>query len=192
MSAVAQLTLVRSMKRATVAAILMITVLPSMVHPQSKEPATPPEIKKTVDAFVGHWIIIGTDTEPGAKAPVRFELTLDCKSTALGAAVTCSFAGNLPNVGPIEAAAVIGYSPDEQVVRWMEISSTGEYHDHRGRWKGDGIEFEPLEYSVAGEKATEHLRVGFPASGKLTLTSVTETAEGKSVLECTGKKLRRS
>ena len=172
-----------------VAAILMVTLLPSRVHPQSKESALPPEVKRTVDAFVGHWIITGTDMEPGAKAPVKFELTLDCKVAALGAAVACSFAGKLPNVGESQAAAVIGYSPDEQVVRWMEISSTREYHDHKGRWKGDEIEFEPLQYSVSGNKATEYLRIGFPASGKLALASVTETAEGKSVLECTGTRI---
>ena len=97
---------------------------------------------------------------------MKFELTLDCKRTALNAAVTCGFAGKVANVRPIEAAAVIGYSSDEQVVRWMEISSTGEYHDHRGRSKGDEIEFEPLEYSVSGNKATEYLCIGFPASGK--------------------------
>jgi hypothetical protein len=177
------------MKRAIVAATLVVALLPLAAHAQTKQSAKPPEIKKTVDAFVGHWTITGTDTEPGAKAPVKFELTLDCQRTALGAAVTCGFAGKLPNVGPIEAAAVIGYSPDEQVVRWMEISSTGEYHDHRGRWKGDQIEFEPLEYSVSGEKATEYLRIAFPANGNLTLASVTKTAEGKSVLECTGKRV---
>jgi hypothetical protein len=177
------------MKRAILAAILMVTLLPSRVRSQSKESAAAPEIKKTVDAFVGHWIISGTDMEPGAKGPLKFELTLDCKPTALGAAVTCSFAGNLPNVGPLEAAAVIGYSPEEQVIRWMEISSTGEYHDHKGKWKNDEIEFEPLEYSVLGKKATEYLRIGFPASGKLTLTSLTETAEGKAVLECMGKRV---
>ena len=167
----------------------MVTLLPLRVHPQSKESAGPPEIKKTVGAFVGHWIITGTEHEPGAKTPVKFELTLDCKRTALGAAVTCGFAGKLPNVGPIEAATVIGYSPEEQVVRWMEISSTGEFHDHRGKWKGDGIEFEPLGYSISGRKATEYLRIDFPVSGKLTLTSATETAEGKSVLECAGKRV---
>ena len=67
----------------------------------------------------------------------------------------------------------------------MEISSTGEYHDHRVRWKNNEIEFEPLEYSVSDKKATEYLRITFPSSGKLTLTSATQTAEGKSVLECT-------
>jgi hypothetical protein len=46
-----------------------------------------------------------------------------------------------------------------------------------------------LEYSVSGKKATEYLRIGFPAIGKLTLSSVTETPEGKSVLECTGMRV---
>ena len=129
----AYLFIVSSMKRIIAAAILMVAFLPLRIHPQSKQSANPPEIKKTVDAFVGHSVVTGADAEPAAKAPVKFELTLDCKRTALGAAVTCGLTGKMPNVGPIEAAAVIGYSPDEQVVRWMEISSTGEYHDHRGR-----------------------------------------------------------
>ena len=147
-------------------------------------------VKKTVDAFVGHWVVTGTETEPSSQAPAHFNLVIDCEPTALGAAVSCHFVGRLPGVGPVEAASVIGYSPDEQVVRWMEISSTGEYHDHRGRWKGDVIEFEPLEYSIAGRKATEYLSINFPSAGKLSLRSVTETGEGKSILECTGKRLR--
>jgi hypothetical protein len=177
------------MKRAIVVGILMVAVFLLRAQRQNNEPATPPEIKKTVDAFVGRWVLTGTSTEAGAKAPVKFEMTLDCKRAALGAAVTCSFAGQMPGVGPIEASAVIGYDPEEKVVRWMEISSTGKYHDHRGRWKNNEIEFEPLGYSVSGKKATEYLRIAFPASGKLTLTSTTQTPEGKSVLECTGDRV---
>jgi hypothetical protein len=176
------------MKHAKIVLFLMVMFAPSGAHPQINQPVIAPEIKKTVDAFVGHWILTGTDIEPGL-VPVKFELTLDCKRTALGAAVTCGFAGKLPNVGPIEAAAVIGYSPDEQVVRWMEISSTGEYHDHKGRWKSDEIEFEPLEYSVSGKKATEYLHLAFPTAGALKLASVTQTDDGKSVVECAGKRV---
>lgn len=177
------LCLVRCMKRVIVAATFVVMLFPLSVYPQSKDSANPLEIKKTVDALVGHWIISGTDAEPAAKAPVKFELTLDCKRTALGAGVACAFAGKIPNAGPIEAAAVIGYSPEEQVVRWMEISSTGEYHDHRGRWNGDALEFEPRK------KAIEYLRIGFPANGKLMLSSVTETSDGKTVPGCTRRRL---
>jgi len=162
----------------------------SSVHGQSEATATPPEVKKTVDAFRGYWVLTGTETEPGPQPPRQVKLTIDCKPTALGAAVNYSFSGQLAGVGRLEAASVIGYSPDEKVVRWMEISSTGEYHDHRGRWKGDVIEFEPLEYSIAGRKATEYLSINFPSAGKLSLRSVTETGVGKSILECTRKRLR--
>lgn len=183
------------MKRAFKLAIWIIIGL-TLAHrdgvqaQNQQPPATPPEVKKTVDAFLGRWVLTGTDTEPGAKAPVHFEITIDCKPAALGAAVTCGFAGQIPGVGPIEAASVIGYSPDEGLVRWMEISSTGEYHDHKGRWKGDTIEFESLTYSIAGKEATEYLSVSFTSAGKMTLKSVTETVDGKSILECAGERFK--
>src|SRR5689334_12414968 len=109
----------------------------------AQAPARPPEVKRTVDAFAGRWSFVGIDLEPGAKAAAKLTMKIDCKRAALGAAVNCTIAGQSAG-GRIEAAAVIGYSPDEKVVRWMEISSTAEYHDHRGVWKGSTIEFEPL------------------------------------------------
>jgi hypothetical protein len=56
----------------------------------------------------------------------------------------------LTGIGPIAPAAVVGYNPDDHRVYWMEISSTGEYHAHRGSWKADTIEFEPLVYFTRG------------------------------------------
>ena len=182
------------MNRSSLAHRFVLTVfawlaVPSTTLAQTPAPATPPEVKKTVDAFLGSWAVTGTDKEPGSKEPVHFNISIDCERAALGAAVSCRFAGELPGVGPIEASSVIGFSPDEKVVRWMEISSTGEYHDHKGRWKGDQIEFEPLTFSIGGGKATERLSVGFPSPGQLTLKSVTETSDWASTLQCTGKRL---
>lgn len=182
------------MNRRTVAAFIVLALTTSIgllpaARAQTAGGATPPEVKKTVDAFLGSWSVTGTDKEPGSEEPVGFIISIDCARAALGAAVSCRFAGELPGVGPIEASSVIGYSPDEKVVRWMEISSTGEYHDHRGRWKGDEIDFEPLTFSIGGAKATERLTVGFPSPGKLTLKAVTETSDGASTMECTGKRL---
>lgn len=148
------------------------------------EPTKPPEIAKTVDEFGGHWTLKGTDSEPGA-APAALTATIDCKPAALGAAVTCRIDAEVSG-DHIEAATIIGYSPDEHVVRWMEISSTGEYHDHKGPWSGDEIRFEPLSYSVSGEKATEYLSVAFPSPGRMRLKSTTHTAAGDSVLDLTG------
>ena len=151
-------------------------------------PAMPPAVKKTVDAFVGRWSFVGIDAEPGAKDAAKLTMGIDCEIAALGAAVACTFAGQSVAIGRIEAAAVIGYSPDEKVVRWMEISSTGEYHDHRGTWKGDTIEFEALPYTISGQRAVEELSIRFPSPGRLVLKSVTRTTEGSSTLEGSAKR----
>jgi hypothetical protein len=37
-------------------------------------------------------------------------------------------------------------------------------HDHRGKWNGNTIVFEPLHFAVAGMKITEILSVGFPTA----------------------------
>jgi len=160
--------------------VLLATALPCSVYAQTA-PAKPPEVAKTVDAFVGRWSLKGTDREPGGAEPAPVTATFDCKPAALGAAVDCHIEAEVQGER-VEAAAVIGFSPDEHVVRWMEISSTGEYHDHKGTWQGNELAFEPLQYSVAGEKATENLSVAFPSSGRMTLKSTTRTAAGDSVL----------
>lgn len=178
----------------TILAVILVVVMflgfSSSVHGQSKAAATPLEVKKTVDAFRGYWVLNGTDTEPGRQPPGQVNLTIDCKPTALGAAVSCSFVGRVTGVGCVEAASVIGYSPEEKVVRWMEISSTGEYHDHRGRWHGNVIEFDLLKFTTSGKRATEYLSISFPSAGQLRLRSVTETGAGKSILKCMGKRLK--
>jgi hypothetical protein len=59
-------------------------------------------------------------------------MEIGCKLAVLGTAVACTLTGSVAGFGPVEAAAIVGYSPDEQLVHWTEISSTDEYHDHRG------------------------------------------------------------
>jgi hypothetical protein len=171
-----------------IAVILLVTTGgSSRVYGQTDAAAIPPEVKKTVAALLGHWVLTGTDTESG-EAPMHFKLRMDCTSTALGKAVIAHFFGRLPDLGRFEASTVIGYSPEEQVVRWMEITSTGEYHDHRGRWHGEVIEFEPFKFTTSGKEATEYFSIGFPSTDTLSMKSVTETSEGKSIMECTGKR----
>jgi hypothetical protein len=145
------------------------------------------EVKKTVDAFAGHWTLTGTDVEPGAKNPAPVKAIVDCKPAALGAAVNCLIAADMSGTH-VEAATVVGYSPDEGVVRWMEISSTGEYHDHRGPWNGNQIQFEPLTYTVSGAKMTEHFAASFPAPGKMIWKWRVDTGDGTSRIELVGTK----
>jgi hypothetical protein len=149
------------------------------------EEAAPPEVKKTVDAFIGHWTMSGTDMEPGARTPAPVKAIIDCRPAALGVAVYCLTKAEIAGT-PIEAASVIGYSPEEHVVRWMEISSTGEYHDHRGRWKASAVVFEPLTYTVSGAKLTEYFTPSFPSTGKMSWSWSVETGQGTSHIELAG------
>jgi hypothetical protein len=157
----------------------------SLLAQAQNAPPPPAEVKKTVAAFIGHWILTGTDLEPGATAPAAVNGTMDCKSAALGAALSCLIAADISGAR-IEAATVIGYSPDDHLVRWMEISSTGEYHDHHGQWRGDRIVFEPLTYTVGGAKMTESFAVSFASSDRMHWKVTTKMLEGESRLELTG------
>ena len=110
-------------------------------------------------------------------------MEIDCKSASLGVAVVCRLRGTVTGFGPVEATSLVGYDPEEKVVHWMEISSTGEYHDHKGPWKDDRVVFEALTYTVAGKKCTERFSLLFPAPNKMRLKSVTKTADGESRIE---------
>src|SRR5689334_23432323 len=167
--------------------ILVSMALGALTTVVSGEDAAPlpPDVKKTVDTLAGHWVLTGTRSEPGAKVPASVKAVIDCKTAARGAALSCLISADVSG-SPVEAASVIGYSPDEHVVRWMEISSTGEYHDHRGTWQGTEIKFEPLTYTTAGAKMTEYLTIAFPTPSKMILKSTTRTSDGPSRLELTG------
>jgi len=161
---------------------LLMLVTASHAQNDNNALAAAPEIKQTVNRLSGHWKFQGTDTESQAKEPSKVALTIDCRPTALGAAVVCDFRGNVADSGSVEATAVVGYSPDEHVVRWMEISSSGEYHDHRGNWKGNALEFEPLSYTVPHKGYTEKFSLRFPTDRELLLKAVTEGAGGVSII----------
>jgi hypothetical protein len=146
----------------------------------------PAEVKKTVDAFLGHWTMTGTYREANMRAPVNLASRMACELTALGKAITCHVVTEGTDGSRVELTSVIGFSPDEQIVRLMEISSSGSYHDHRGRWHGDQIVFEPLTYSVWGRKTTEHFAIRVPEQGKMAIESIEEGAQGKSTMELSG------
>jgi Protein of unknown function (DUF1579) len=158
------------------------------VYKLSSSQTPPSEVKKTVDALVGHWTLHGSDAEAGGKKPLKITAEVDCRVAALGAAIACDLKGNVSGSGPIEAATIVGYDPEERIVHWMEISSTGEYHDHRGKWIGQTITFEPLVYVCSGKKCTETFTLSFPSANTFILKSVTETAEGRSTITGTAKK----
>ncbi len=176
----------------TVFSLIALTILgpaTRVATGQHRDQTGSPEVKRTTDAFLGHWTMTGMLREPNAREPVRLTSRMDCELTALGKAVTCHVVTDGTDGSRVELTSVIGFSPDERMVRLMEISSSGSYHDHRGRWHGTKIVFEPLTYSVSGRRTTEHFSISVPAPGKVTIESTEEGAGGKSTMELAGARL---
>jgi len=171
-----------------IAAFALLMALPLAGHGQGAGSAAPPEIKKTVDAFLGRWTLTGDYGEPNSKTPLRLTVSIQCESALLGMAVICRMRSDDTGGGHIEVASIIGYSPDDQRIHLMEASSSGSYHEHRGRWKGDVIQFERLSKSEAGKQIVEDFSIGFPSPGTMRVRSIEETAEGSSTMDIVGRK----
>jgi hypothetical protein len=164
--------------------LLATTILVSRMPAEARERMTVEDaVKRTVAALVGKWTFKGTLAEGSTRTP--FEVTMTCRRAAFGLAVSCALAGRLPGVGPMEASALIGYNADDGHAYWMEISSTGEYHAHRGLWQGDTMQFEPLTFTARGASSTEMLSLRVPAPGTLVLKSTTTSGADTATIEAT-------
>jgi hypothetical protein len=156
--------------------------------------AAPPEVAKTVDAFVGKWAFDATFTEGAGGTPAKAKMKMECKKIALGQAADCSYATKLPDGSPLEGEAMVAYDRERKEVHFMAMTSQGEVHDHRCRWKelggGDALSCEPLSASVAGQPLKEALDFGWTAGGKtMTFKSVSTMKDGKILtFEGTGKR----
>lgn len=115
----------------------------------------PPEIKKTVDAFAGRWVMDTTITAPGGP-PQKAPLKVTCRKTAAGKAVACDMVGNIPGSGLMEAAFIVGFDTFSKRVHFMAITSDEEVHDHVCRWTDDvTLTCDPLKGGLMGEPVTE-------------------------------------
>jgi hypothetical protein len=173
----------RSRFRRTAAALLL--ALPLVASGQSGSAASP-EVKKVVEAFLGHWNLTGSFTGPISSTPSYLTVTIQCEPVALAMAVSCRTASQETGGDLVEVTSIIGYSPDDQLVHLMEVSSSGSYHEHKGRWNGNVIQFERMSKSVAGKQVVEDFSIGFPSPGKITVKSVEEAAAGRSTMELVG------
>lgn len=160
--------------------------MPSVAHGQRGGPAVHTEVRRIVDAFLGHWTLTGRFTDPGVATPLHVTGTIDCESAAGGMAVHCRVVNAVTGGGQIEIATIVGYSPDDHRVHLMEAASMGSYHEHRGSWNGNVIQFERLTKSVAGKRIVEDFAIGFPSPGTMTITSIERAAEGRSTLDLVG------
>jgi hypothetical protein len=174
---------------------LLVLAAPAIAQKQDgqrKPPATasPPEVKKTVDAIAGIWSGQMTAHVPGAPAE-SFDWMMNCKAIALGSGASCTNTGKA-SIGVMAESCLLAYDPEGKSVHYMCVTSMGEVHDHKGKWTDDQtIEFEPLRASMMGQQITETLRWYFPNPNTIDKTSEVKLPDGSSMnFEFKGKRNR--
>ena len=161
----------------------------SAVLGQADVASVPPEVRKTVDAFLGHWSLSGTFNERISAAPSRVTGTMDCELTVGGIAVRCRVTKVDSGGAQIEIATIAGYSPDDNRVHLMEAATPGLYHQHAGRWKGSVIQFDRLTKSVGGKRIVEDFAIGFPSLGRMTISATEYDGRDRSTLRLVGTRV---
>jgi hypothetical protein len=148
----------------------------------------PPEMKKTVDAFAGHWTFTGTLTLPDGKSkPLKTRLT--CTKAAGGKAVSCTEDTEVVGLGPMHAAYLVGYDTFSKRVHFMAITSDEAVHDHPCSWKDEHeLACEPLKAGMMGKAITEEFAVSFDGNGAAIKATVTLSEGGRMLIDIKGKR----
>jgi hypothetical protein len=155
----------------TILTVILLTAPLMAADARDQTPAPSPEGKKVVDAFEGRWTLDGTIVMPGDR-PKGAVLKMDCRKTAKGRAVACTFSG------PFEGSALIAYDPYSKAVHFMAVTSDDEVHDHKCHWEGDQkLACDPLKGGMAGMAITEDLEFS-AGPKKLGLKAVTTMPDG--------------
>jgi carbon monoxide dehydrogenase subunit G len=170
------------------AVALVAALLATAPVASAAEGAPAPELKRTVAAFAGKWIMDTTITAPGGP-PQKTQLTTTCRETAGGKAVSCDMVGKVPGAGPMEAAFIVGFDTFGKRVHFMAITSDEEVHDHVCRWTdATTLACDPLKGGLMGDAITEDLVV---TSGpqRLSFKSTMTLKDGGRVLfEAAGRR----
>jgi hypothetical protein len=150
--------------------------------------ASADEVKRTVDAFTGHWIVELALTPP-KQATARFKGTIDCKPIAAGTAVDCALAAEVPGMGPMRESDLMGYDPETKSVRIMTWNNQGEIHDHHGAWKDDHTLELSHTATMGGAPVSESFRMAWTAANAMSFRFTSTSGGATSVFE--GKATRK-
>jgi hypothetical protein len=147
------------------------------------------EQQRAVEAFAGEWLYHSTTTAPDAH-PVRADVAMNCTKTAGGKAVMCTFSGEIPGSGPLQAGVLVGADRLDHKVHFMAMTSDDELHDHVCTWQdAKSLACEPLHGGLGGQPITEDLQFAFEGQSS-SFRSVIHTADGKQfVFEAQGAKV---
>ena len=139
------------------------------------------EQQRAVEAFAGQWLYKATITMPDGK-PVRADLAMSCSKTAGGKANVCTLKGEVPGVGPMDAAVLVGLDRLDNKVHFMAMTSDDELHDHVCGWQdARNLVCEPLQGGLGGQAISEDLSFTFDAD-QGSFKSVIKFADGKQMV----------
>lgn len=162
--------------------MFVVSVVTSTAAYADSPASTPPEVSKTVEAFVGKWTIQAEVTLPGAK-PTKFSALIDCTKTAGGRAVYCHSPMTKTPFGDMELSTLISYNVGDQ--RWhnFEVTSQGDVHDHRCKWVDDKTSVcDPFKDSIDGKSATMDTKMTWPDKKTITISNVVTIDDGTKIL----------
>src|SRR6185295_16676799 len=113
-------------------------LVPGLALAEGAPTAPAPEVKKTVEAFVGEWKLEGALTGvPGKVGQVKVKETFKCKKVGGGRVVSCHGKAVAEGLGKVEDEALVTYDEEGKTIRFIGMSSLGEVHDHKCIWKDD-------------------------------------------------------
>jgi hypothetical protein len=154
------------------------TIVSLAAFAQDAPPADPPEVKQTVDAFVGKWKAKTTLTLPDGKT-VDARETIECKKAAMGRAVHCVDHTTVPGMGKTEFQYLIAYDVDSRSVHLFAVGSTGEVHDHKCTWSDDKtLGCETLKGSSGGAPLSEDLGFSWTDAKTLNMNATIVNKDG--------------
>ena len=143
-------------------------------------PAPAPEVKKTVDTFVGNWTVEGTLTGiPGTKGPVKAKETVACQKASGGRVAVCFGKGSAEGLGPMSDVLLVSYVESEKAIHIVGADSMGTYHDHKCAWKDDkniGCD------ALTTPEGTVDLVMSIPDAKNASVTETTTMKDGSKLV----------
>ena len=161
---------------------------PKAPAPPPPNASRPPSSRRPSTRSPAPGATTARSTMPGAK-PVKAPIEMACKKGALGKAVACTFSGNIPGSGPLEASLLVGFDTFHKNVHFMAMTSDEEVHDHVCNWRSaTELVCDPLKGGLMGDEVTEDFSLTF-AGDRGSFRSVMKLKDGSQVLfEATGKR----
>ena len=160
--------------------ILGLTISGLIQQSQAYPTPAHAEVERTVEAINGKWV--GKMTAKVPKFPVEvFDWTMNCNVVARGFGASCTNGGKA-SIGELAETCLLAYDTDGKAVHYMCVTSSGEVHDHKGKWTdAKTIEFEPLRGGMMGQTIIETIRWHFPTLNTIVKTSEVKLSDGSSM-----------